>query len=220
MGFGWMLLGWLFMFPTIGNVDIMPDFIGFLIMLKGLSCACRYCRCFDLTRRLAMFGVLFSLVSWAYQMFCWLDIISASAVGEVLRISYAVFLCAYAVNLSLSISKIATETELPKIRVRGAAAVPLAVLMLLGGRLAWSGAVGAISSKAEGEAISGTLSWTLRIGYIAEVLFVCYMLALLLSCYRWICLEGEEDMPDKAHKIPTPFDIIEKKKNKDKEEKK
>ena len=37
MGFGWMLLGWLFMFPTIGNVDIMPDFIGFLIMLKGLS---------------------------------------------------------------------------------------------------------------------------------------------------------------------------------------
>ena len=60
----------------------------------------------------------------------------------------------------------------------------------------------------------------MRIGYIAEVLFVAYMLALLLSCYRWICLEGEEDMPDKAHKLPTPFDIIEKKKNKDKEEKK
>lgn len=220
MGFGWMLLGWLFMFPSIGNVDIMPDFIGFLIMLKGLSCACRYCRCFDLTRRLAMFGVLFSLVSWAYQMFCWLDIISASAVGTVMRVAYAVFLCAYAINLAISISKIATETELPKIRVRGAAAVPLAIIMLLCGRLAWSGAVSVISSAEKDATISETLKWAMRIGYIAEVLFVVYMLLLLLSCYRWICLEGEEDMPDKAHKLPTPFDIIEKKKNKDKEEKK
>lgn len=215
-----MLLGWFFMFPTFGNVDIMPDFIGFMIMLKGLSCAYKHCRCFDLTRRLCMFGALFSLVGWGYQMLCWLELVSASAVGEVIRISYAVFLCAYAVNLSLSISKIATETELPKLRVRGAAAVPLAVLMLLGGRLAWSGVVGVISSMPEGETISETLGWTLRIGYIAEVLFVVYMLALLLSCYRWICLEGEEDMPDKAHKLPTPFDIIEKKKNKDKEGKK
>lgn len=220
MGFGWMLLGWLFMFPVIGTVDVMPDFIGFMIMLVGLSCAYKYCRCFDLTRRLAMFGVLFSLVSFAYQLLCKTGAIEPSVVGTVIRVSYAAFLCAYAVNLAMSISKIATETELPKIRVRGAAAVPLAIIMLFGGRIAWSGAVSAISSAGEGETISDTLRWAMRIGYIAEVLFVVYMLALLLSCYRWICLEGEEDMPDKAHKLPTPFDIIEKKKNKDKEEKK
>ena len=56
--------------------------------------------------------------------------------------------------------------------------------MLFGGRIAWSGAVSAISSAGEGETISDTLRWTMRIGYIAEVLFVAYMLALLLSCYR------------------------------------
>ena len=184
-----MLLGWLFMFPVIGTVDVMPDFIGFMIMLVGLSCAYKYCRCFDLTRRLAMFGVLFSLVSFAYQLLCKTGAIEPSVVGT-------------------------------EIRVRGAAAVPLAIIMLFGGRIAWSGAVSAISSAGEGETISDTLRWAMRIGYIAEVLFVVYMLALLLSCYRWICLEGEEDMPDKAHKLPTPFDIIEKKKNKDKEEKK
>ncbi len=210
-----MFLGWLFMFPTIGNIDITPDFIGFLIMLEGLSCASRYCRCFDLTKRLAAFGIVFSLLCWVYQLLLTLSVLEASSVGTALRILYAVFLAAFDISLALSISKIAGETELPKIRVRGAAAVPLAFIMVLCGRLAWSYAVNKISSAADGETISGALSWTMRAGYIAEVLFVCYMLALLLSCYRWICLEGEEDMPDKKHRLPTPFDIIEKGKNKE-----
>ncbi len=210
-----MFLGWLFMFPTIGNIDITPDFIGFLIMLEGFSHACRYCRCFDLTKRLSAFGIVFSLVCWGYQLLLTLSVIGASPVGTVLQLLYTVFLAAFDISLAVSISKIAAETGLLKIRVRGATAVPLAVIMVLCGRLAWSYAVNKISSTAEGETISGALSWTMRIGYIAEVLFVCYMLALLLSCYRWICLEGEEDMPDKKHKLPTPFDIIEKGKNKE-----
>lgn len=215
MGFGWMFLGWLFMFPTIGNIDITPDFIGFLIMLAGLSCACRYCRCFDLTKRLATFGVVFSLLCWGYQLLLTLSVVEPSSVGTVLRILYTVFLTAFDISLAVSISKIAEETELPKIRVRGAAAVPLAVIMVLGGRTAWSAAVNMISSAGEGGEVSETVRWMMRIGYIAEVLFVVYMLVLLISCYRWICLEGEEDMPDKKHKLPTPFDIIEKGKNKE-----
>ena len=141
--------------------------------------------------------------------------VEPSSVGTVLRILYTVFLAAFDISLAVSISKIAEETELPKIRVRGAAAVPLAVIMVLGGRTAWSAAVNMISSAGEGGEVSETVRWMMRIGYIAEVLFVVYMLVLLISCYRWICLEGEEDMPDKKHKLPTPFDIIEKGKNKE-----
>lgn len=204
----------------IGNIDITPDFIGFLLMLEGFSCACRYCRCFGLTKRLASFGAIFSLLCWGYQLLLTLSAIEPSPVGTVLRILYAVFLAAFDISLAVSISKIAEETELPKIRVRGAAAVPLALIMTLGGRIAWSTAVNIISSAGEGGEVSETVRWMMRIGYVAEVLFVLYMLVLLLSCYRWICLEGEEDMPDKKHKLPTPFDIIEKGKNKNKEEKK
>ena len=35
---------------------------------------------------------------------------------------------------------------------------------------------------------------------------------LIFGCYMWICLEGDEDMPDnRKHKYKTPFDYFDKK---------
>ena len=46
------------------------------------------------------------------------------------------------------------------------------------------------------------------------LLNICCILinaTLIFGCYMWICLEGDEDMPDnRKHKYKTPFDYFDK----------
>ena len=44
MGFGIMFLGMFFLWNAkVANFDVLPDFIGYLIILYGIKCATRYC---------------------------------------------------------------------------------------------------------------------------------------------------------------------------------
>ncbi len=60
MGLGWLLFAGIFLFnPTVGFVDILPDCIGFLMLLKGLSLLA------DLEERLADAKKKFQILFWA-----------------------------------------------------------------------------------------------------------------------------------------------------------
>ena len=62
MGFGWMFLGYCLLLGTniefLGvPVDITPDVIAFLLMLKGFNVANEHCESFRVSRIFAMIGI-------------------------------------------------------------------------------------------------------------------------------------------------------------------
>ncbi|MBQ0126043.1 MAG: hypothetical protein KBS59_06975, partial [Clostridiales bacterium] len=68
MGFGWMFLGGLF-FCTgkAGSFDLLPDFIGYLLLIKGMNTAGKYCRDFDGVKKLGALGEAVSAVLFIMQ---------------------------------------------------------------------------------------------------------------------------------------------------------
>jgi hypothetical protein len=58
-----------------------------------------------------------------------------------------------------------------------------------------------------------TLSTSQAAG-LQMLLNICCILinaTLIFGCYMWICLEGDEDMPDnRKHKYKTPFDYFDR----------
>ena len=48
---------------------------------------------------------------------------------------------------------------------------------------------------------------------LLNILCILINATLIFGCYMWICLEGDEDMPDnRKRKYKTPFDYFEKSK--------
>ena len=59
MGFGIMVLGCLFLATArYSGLDLLPDFIGFLILFKGISVADKYCDHFKLSKKLSLAGII------------------------------------------------------------------------------------------------------------------------------------------------------------------
>lgn len=212
MGFGWMFLGYIFMFTAgYSGFDFIPDAIGFLLLYKGVRTASEHCGCFELTKRLCSFGIFASLLYTAYQAAAALRLLNAAQpVGDIVYWIYTVFIVGFTVSLLFSLAKVARETDVQKIRRRSAVGILLCGILLFGGRLVRYSAVwfeSRISEKTANLLLTG--------GHIAEIIFIVYTLFTIFSCYMWICLEGDEDMPDtRRHKYVTPFDFYDKDKQK------
>lgn len=210
MGFGWMFIGYFFMFSTAlsttGGFDFLPDAIGFAIMLHGVKIASEHCERFDLTRNMCGFGIFFSLLYTAYQLLTLFEVIALSPLASgVIYWAYTAFIAGFNICLLLSIAGIAFETGVERLRRRAVTGMILCGLLFFGGRL-----LGRIS-MAQADAIGvKTANYLYSGGFIAETVFIVYMLVTIFSCYMRICLEGDEDMPDtKKHRLPSPFEIYE-----------
>lgn len=203
MGFGWMFFGYVFLLTArLDGFDVLPDVIGFLIMLRGFSEARKHCRCFDSSFDMCRFGIFISSLYLCVSLF---DVFGEGIIPiqtvTIINFIYTVFIVGFNVVYLMSLKKVADETGVMKIRRRAATCVLLAFLALLTGRVL--------------EILGGRLEnmpvWMYPMGLVLELLFCFYVLYTTFSSYMWICLEGDEDMPDnRKHKFVTPFDIIEK----------
>ncbi|MBQ9511255.1 MAG: hypothetical protein IJR55_06140 [Clostridia bacterium] len=229
MGFGLMFLGLFFLLPSIPNgafsgaevsQSVQTAFVlfggsakaavGFLLIYLGCSKAYKHCTCFDLTRRMSLFGIIFSAVYFAFQLALGFGALSVSPlVSALVYLLYTAFLLGFFICFMKSVIMIATETGVEKIRRRGAVGIILSVVFLFVGRILQilSDIIPSIESQ--------TAYWLSVGGFVAEAVFVVFALVVTFSCYMWICLEGDEDMPDtRKYKYTTPMDFYDKDKKK------
>lgn len=225
MGFGWMFLGLFFLLPSMpsgafSGAEVSQSVqtvlvlfggaskaaIGFLIIYLGCSKAYKHCTCFDLTRRMSLFGVIFSAVYFAFQLVNGFGIFEVSSlVMTGTNILYTAFLLGFFICFMKSVIMIATETGVEKIRRRGAMGIVLSVVFLFLGRILQ--VTGDVIPSLDKQAAY----WLSVGGFVAEAVFIVFALVVTFSCYMWICLEGDEDMPDtRKHKYTTPMDFYDK----------
>jgi hypothetical protein len=209
MGFGWMFLGYCLLLGTniefLGvPLDVTPDVIAFLLMLKGFGIANGHCESFRIPRVFAMIGVPLSLLVTALDLFINMKVITLSVTLAVsLSWAYDIFKLAYNLVLLYAIYLISTEVGVDKLRKKAARCAIYSVIFFF---LAQSSAV---VFSWFGITLSAT--YVSAIAMLADALCIVINATLVFGCYMRICLEGDEDMPDnREHKYKTPFDYFER----------
>lgn len=209
MGFGWMFLGYILLlgtnFEILGvTLDITPDVIGFLLLCHGFSVASKYCDCFKISKILGMIGVPLSLAYLLTELSTSLEIVVlAPAALTVISYVYAIFKLVFSLCLLYSLYLISAQTGVEKLRKKSIRLAIYTVLFFfaehsLATIFSWIGVTLEPSKLAGAQMLLG-------------VLCILINATLIFGCYMWICLEGDEDMPDnRKRKYKTPFDFFDK----------
>lgn len=196
MGFGLLFLGYLFMysFPYKG-FDVTPDILGFLISYLGI-------------RKLSEYGC-----GWDVLKKYMYVILPAGGVTAILQIiiffgndlgiytywsyAYTALLMVYNVLLLTAVYKIAEDTEVKSIKAKAKRNMILGIayyfiMLFLDIPVAYV------------QNLKSYLSSVIPLGFIIFVfgyLWQFLNLAVIFSCYMWICAPGDEDMPVKESKF-------------------
>ena len=209
MGFGWMFLGYVLLlgtnFEILGvTLDITPDVIGFLLLSHGFSVASKYCDCFKISGKLGIAGIPLSLAYLLTELATSLDLVSLSPTAVLLiGYAYSLFKLVFSLCLLYSLYLISAQTGVEKLRKKSIRLAIYTVLFFFAEHflptfLSWGGITLSPEKLAGAQMLLG----------------ICCILinaTLIWGCYMWICLEGDEDMPDnRKHKYKTPFDYFDK----------
>ncbi len=218
MGFGWMFLGYCLLLGTNLEifgvpVDITPDVIAFLLMLKGFNIANEHCESFRISRIFAMVAVPVSLIVTALDLLINMNVIKLPIpVATAFSYGYDIFKLAYTLVLLYALYLISTQVDVDKLRKKAARCAIYTVLFYFFAQsstmiFSWFG-------------VELPTAYAVAIAMLADALCILINATLIFGCYMRICLEGDEDMPDnREYKYKTPFDYFERRRALDEAEK-
>jgi hypothetical protein len=209
MGFAWMFLGYILLlgtnFDILGvTLDITPDVVGFLLLSHGFSVASQYCDCFKISKVLATAGIPLSLIYLTAELSSSMEIVSFSGAWlPVINYGYAVFKLIFSLCLLYSLCLISAQTGVEKLRKKSIRLAIYTVCFFFAEHFLPS-LLPRFGVVLDASKISG----------LQMLLGICCILinaTLIFGCYMWICLEGDEEMPDnRKHKYKTPFDYFDR----------
>ena len=213
MGFAWMFLGYILLlgtnFEILGvTLDITPDVVGFLLLSHGFSVASRYCDCFRVSKIVGAVGVPFSFVYLAAELSYSLEIFQLSPVWlKAINYGYAVFKLIFSLCLLYSLYLISAQTGVEKLRKKSVRLAIYTVLFFFAEHF--------LPSTLPRFGIVLDNAKTAGLQMLLGICCILINATLIFGCYMWICLEGDEDMPDnRKHKYKTPFDYFDRAKAK------
>ena len=209
MGFAWMFLGYVLLlgtnFEILGvTLDITPDVVGFLLLSHGFSVASRYCDCFKISKVLGNIGVPVSLLYLLAELSSSFEILTlSSGVISAVRYGYSLFKLIFSLCLLYSLYLISAQTGVEKLRKKSIRLAIYTALFFFAEHFL-PNLLSAANVSLESSKIAG-------IQMLLNILCILINATLIFGCYMWICLEGDEDMPDtRKHKYKTPFDYFDK----------
>ncbi len=195
MGFGLLFIGYLFFFsfPYKETLNIPPDLLGFIISYMGIRTLAEYgCGWENLKR-------YFSVIFPASVFNLILQILNLSGIlldmREFWAYVYEALMIVYNLLLLVAIHNIAKDTEVKSIQAK---AKRNTVLMLIYYTVMLIVSLPVPQIKNIYGHLEVNYSFTLVL-FIFNYLWHFLNLALVFSCYMWICKEGDEEMPEKEH---------------------
>jgi len=196
MGFGLLFLGYLFMysFPYMG-FDVVPDVLGFVISFFGIRTLSEYGCGWDTLKRYYSLLLPASLITFVLQFLGLFGL--NSAFYELWFYAYSALLLVYNVLLLMAIYKIAVDTDSHSIKAKAKRNLYLGIvyyafMLFLNFPLPFI------------EKLNSYLSAKFAVGFILFIFGYIWQflnLALIFSCYMWICTEEDKDMPNKNKKL-------------------
>lgn len=197
MGFGLLFIGYMFFFsfPYKGTLDIPPDLLGFVIAFIGIRTLAEYGCGWENVKR--YFSVIFpaSILNFTLQVLNLYGI--CSGIREIWSYAYEGLLIVFNILLLISIHNIAKDTEVKSIQAKAKRNLVLmlmyyAVMLIISIPLPYLQNIY--------RHLEANYSFTLVL-FLYNYIWRFMNLALIFSCYMWICQDGDQDMPEKEHNI-------------------
>ena len=207
MGFGFLFAGLMMMLdtgwqisasPALG-LDVFPDIVGYLLMLRSMRYLKRNSRDFSLFYCVVIALCVPGAITFAAQIVG--AVIRLTGLSGLTVVSDIVIICGYVENplmliavlfLTSAIRELASSLGLPKLsRLAFVSSIISALYYLLSSIISFARLPG------------GIILATALLSYVQLIL----LMVTVYSCYRQIGFEGEEDIPEKEH----PFEKIMKK---------
>ena len=199
MGFGYLFLGYFFLlfFPMSG-IGVLPNLaaVGCVIMFFGLRKLYSYapeCKGF----KLAIFALIpyfaVSVAEFAsdvaeYSGRIAVDSVFVKSTALVSDLLFGIF----TVFVLVGIHVLARQVELPKIAVRSSVFMSISVIFTL---CAAVSGIAALVDIPAGKTATAVVNYIALAAFLLEYLAIFLNLFHIFSCYMYICLEGDEDMP-------------------------
>lgn len=210
MGFGQIFIGYFFLiFFPMSRIDVLPNFaiVGCIFMFLGLRKLIFYC---PANKPFSLAKIALAVLSAMCIMGLMLDVASfdgafSDAVNKVLipvtNSVYAIGIVAFTACLFVGIYKLSLEVELPKLARKTTVMLSVSVVYLL------LEICSSVCSFMRTEGIINSEGFTVFTAYAGLFAFILAYLTLFLnlsvifSAYARICLEGDEDMPNRGDSI-------------------
>lgn len=190
MGFGLLLIGYALTFSgAYHGVDIPPSFLAYGIMLMAFYRLGRYGK----NLKKSSYCMMALLAAGCFKFMLQLTGIGAQfSLLMMVLIIEAFLLLVFYVFFLFGIKELALEVELPKLA--GKAVRNLWIVLFFYGFTLFSNLyVKEIIPNVSFLPAGSVFALQQMVGYLLRVLIVIH----IGSCYRRICLEGDEDMPEK-----------------------
>ncbi len=206
MGFGFMFIGTFFFWSLkIGNFDVLPDFIGYLMLLHGMNCASKYCKNFSVAKTAAYVGAVLSAGIFLMQSLELLGMDYASTrIEYYLNTANQAVRIVFVMILLLAIFSLAKETGAEKTEKRSLFSLMTVPIFWLGYIVI--GVLNYLSLITNEKVLSAAL--------LCEIIYVALAATAVFSAYMWICVEGDENM-EKKNNIKTPMDYFDRRREKE-----
>ena len=196
MGFGYLFIGYLFMFSfPYRGLDIFPDFVGFIIAYIGIRTLSEYGCGFENLKRFFCLLIPSSFVTLILQILNLLGInLSFMALWETI---YTAVILVFNIMMLVAIYRIGKDTDVAVIYAK--AQRNLVLCLIYYGIILFFSFPSPITEKIE-VYLATKFSFGL-VMYIFGYVWLILNASLIYSCYMWICQIGDEDMPERESKI-------------------
>lgn len=196
MGFGYLFIGYLFMFSfPYRGLDIFPDIIGFIIAFIGIRTLSEYGCGFDNLKRFFCLLIPSSFITLAIQILRLLNI-DLSFI-EIWETAYTAMILVYNIMLLVAIYRIGKDTGVGIIYAK--AQRNLVLCLMYYAIILFFSFPSPLTEKLE-VYLATKFSFGL-VMYIFGYVWLILNASLIYSCYMWICQIGDEDMPEKESKF-------------------
>lgn len=187
MGFGWMFLGVFFFWSAkLAGFDLLPDFCGYLLILKGIKVSLKYCNNFKTARAAGIVGAVVSVPVMLVQAFELLGLdIDLTSIGDMIQAANQAARIVFLMILLMGVFSLARTTGAEKAEKRSLIALIVTPVL-------WLGYIGLTAYGYFAENVDEKLYSVIL---LCEIIYVVIAAIGVFSAYVWICVEGDEDMP-------------------------
>ena len=212
MGFGVMFFGvFFFASANVNGFDVLPDLVGYVLILYGIKCASKYCKNFSTARIAGFVGLAASVAVFLAQGIELLGSVIPTSVLRVIETANASVKIVFIMILLFAIFGLAKETGAEKTQRRSLMALIVVPVFWLANIV--GGVVNYIGVVSDEDVLKKILTAAL----ICEIVYVIVAATGVFSAYMWICVEGDEDMP-KRNKSKSPMDYFDRRRERERDE--
>ncbi len=193
MGFGILFIGYIVLF-ICRAADVFPDILGYGVMLCGMFTLARNSAHFAMARNALIPTAVVGLLNDVLQIITLVNGHDFGALRTTVVLLNLICLAGWCVLFCFGVVRLSNEIHLPKLRDKAKRNIAVTALYL----------AATVVTTLRPSCLGEFIKYFSPLMLVVSVLWTIFGATLIYGCYMHICLEGDEEMPDRPSRFGFP----------------